>query len=349
MLACLILASHFGVAAAATETVPATSPLVRYEGRVAIDIDSQTVRMAYPGVTTHLSAHARQVAMRCDASTDTLFLDVSTNGGPFERRRLEKGEQEVVLYEGPAEPCDLVVVKRTESWQGLLEVKAFTTDGGDLRAAQPLPERRLLFIGDSITCGSGTDIRPEDPNEGPFTSSGRHTYAWQLSRQLDTQCNLVSYGGRGALRDWEGKTWPESVNALQFYELSLPDVPGSRWDHSKYNPDIVAIALGANDLNQGLPDGDAYVAAYSRLVSRVRDNHPDAWVLLLDCPMFGDGEKREYLGDCLDTVVERFNGDRIRHVNVGYQPGRPEDSHPTASQHLEIARELAPIFHDCLE
>lgn len=57
--------------------------------------------------------------------------------------------------------------------------------------------------------------------------------------------------------------------------------------------------------------------------------------------MFGEGEKRDFLEGCLDEFVARLDARRIERVPASYQPGRPEDSHPTASQHVAIAKEIA--------
>jgi hypothetical protein len=43
----------------------------------------------------------------------------------------------------------------------------------------------------------------------------------RLARALDAQVHLVSYGGRGLLRDWQGKT--DVLNAPQFFQLTIAE------------------------------------------------------------------------------------------------------------------------------
>lgn len=329
----------------------ADDPRLRYEGRHIVErdrVDKPLVRMAYPATAIHLASNARRTVLRCSASSATVFLDVSVNGGDFRRLHLTEGIQEIELANGPRRHREFVVLKRTESWQGELTIRGFECDAGELVAARPAPDRKLLFIGDSITCGAASDIRATDPVEGPHNSSGRHSFGWILSRRLNAECHLVSYGGRGALRDWEGRTGPDALNAAAFYELALPDQADAKWDHARFEPDAILICLGANDFNLGLPNRDEFVAAYANVVQLARRDAPEAHVFLLDSPMFGDGDRRRFLGECLDAVVAEFSDGRVERIPVGYHPGRPEDPHPTADQHEAIAVEIEPVIRERL-
>jgi formate dehydrogenase major subunit len=75
-----------------------------------------------------------------------------------------------------------------------------------------------------------------------------------VARRLGAQCHLVSYGGRGIIRDWQGIR--DTRNAPVFYELALPDDPAVRWDHMRYVPDAIGIlrkrqCVGAYDHADG--------------------------------------------------------------------------------------------------
>lgn len=333
------------------ESVAATDPRCLFEGRTAVMSDGTGdgfVRIGYPGVTLHLAATGGEMRLRCRATTADVYLGIQVDDGPFRRVRLDQGVQNVSLVANGAGPHAVTVVKRTESWQGLLDILGVEVEGGRLVEPTPLPDQRLLFIGDSITCGAAADIRPGDPDEGPHNSSGRHAFGWRLSRLIGAQCHLVSYGGRGVLRDWEGRRAPEQNNAPQFYPLALPDDATAAWDPGRYAPDAVLICLGTNDFNLGKPPEEEFVAAYVDLVRHVRRDAPDARVLLLESPMFGPGQRRDELAALLDEVVRRADSDLVERVGVAHYPGRPTDSHPVAAEHLEMAKALEPLLRERL-
>lgn len=339
--------SLVAVSPAFAEQITADDSRVQIEGRTASGEDGM-VRAAFPAVTFRVRVDAARVTLRCRALRDMVHLDVAVDGAGYERHSLDEGENELVLYDGPAGAHNIEVVKRTEAWQGELVALSFDAGDGRFLEPDPLRERRLMFIGDSITCGEGTDIREGDPPRGPHTSNGRLSFGTVLAERLGAQCHLVSYGGRGALRTWQGKQWPEDINAPQFYGRALPDESDSTWDASRYVPDAVVICLGTNDFNLGAPDEAAFVGAYQGLIRAVRRDAPEAWVLVVDSPMYGPGEKGDTLRRYLDRVVEGIDDERVQRASLGWYKGRPVDSHPVASEHDAIADELEPVLRDRL-
>ena len=69
-----------------------------------------------------------------------------------------------------------------------------------LRSMQPpLPrDRRLLFIGDSITAGYGVLCNDSAAPFTPDTESAYHTYAAVAARALNADAHVIAYSGKGA-------------------------------------------------------------------------------------------------------------------------------------------------------
>ncbi|MEQ9822774.1 MAG: GDSL-type esterase/lipase family protein [Puniceicoccaceae bacterium] len=335
---------------AETTSLVLTSDLVQIEGRVQREADGSVIA-SFPGVTIDIAFEGEGLDLIVEALQSDLFLDVSVDEGPFRWIPLEEGTQTVRLAEGGSGIHRVRIVRRNETWQGMLRFKSLSLEQGEWNPAPERPERRLLFIGDSITCGSACDIREGGPTEGGFTHNARLSYGYRIARMLDAQVHLVSYGGRGVIRDWQGNR--ATNNAPQFYERTLADDPESRWDHTVYVPDVVGICLGTNDFSRGIPDQNEFVNAYVELVRKVMRDAPEATVFLIESPMFGlegaDGVKRSALNHYLKQVVEFVGSERVQFLKLGHFPGRPEDAHPVASEHEEIARQLAPSFREALE
>jgi len=186
--------------------------------------------------------------------------------------------------------------------------------GATLADPPPLPQRRLLFIGDSVTCGAGIDNWPACPAETDRPSNGYDAYGMLLGRRLDAQSELVCYGGRGVVRDYLGHR--NVLNAPQFFNYSIPaDDPTlqAKWVDDGWTPDAVVISLGTNDWNLQKTDPlteDEFVGKYLGLVRDVRSHYRHAWIVLTNTRLdrrrpcaqpvgSGDSEAHERSARCL--------------------------------------------------
>lgn len=324
---------------------------IAYEGRTAPGPDHR-VRLGYPGITIHLRANAAAVVMKTNASSDGVYFNVSIDGAAPQRVQAPKGEGTVTLLQmNVAGEHALDVVRRTESWQGTCDILGFTTKEGELLDAPGLPTRKLLFIGDSVTCGEGTEPEASPDPHSPLRADAEASFGMQLARRLHAQCDLVSYGGRGVIRDWQGNR--TTATAPQFYELALPDDPTSWWNHASYVPDAVGICLGTNDFSRGIPDENEFVNAYVEFVRKIQRDAPHAVIFLIDSPILNDGAgeppKRSTLGAFLDEVVSKVASPNVRHAVIKHYNGAPDNAHPTAADHTGITNELEPLFRTALK
>ena len=337
------------LAHAAHAPVSASDARVQIEGRSA-ELASGGVRLGFPGVIVRLAVEASRVALRCRATGPDVWVDVRVDGGPRSIRRLVPGGQVLGLYAGVPVPRRIELVRRTESWMGQLDLLGLDV-AGSLDAPPPLFPRRLLFVGDSITCGSGDNWPDLAAPEGGVHEDAGASYGALLARRLGAQRHLVAYGGRGVLRDWRGRS--DVANAPQFYPRALPDDPASRWEASRYTPDAVGVCLGTNDFSQGVPDREAFVAALVGLLAAIRRDAPRAQILVIDSPMVADDPKRgplrTLLNAFLDEAVAQTGGAGIERAHLKHYNGRsPKDGHPIGPEHVAIADELEPLFRRAL-
>jgi lysophospholipase L1-like esterase len=337
-------------AASSTRPVPADNPAIVYEGRVAPD-PSGGVRMGFPGVTVHLRFSGSTLTMRARASDDTYF-DVIVDDTAPAVLHLQTGEGTYTVVTGAgASDHTVALVRRNESWQGTCEILDFEPGpGGKLLPPPELPKRKLMFIGDSVTCGEKDAYEPSRGMQDKLNWDARVSYGMLLARRLGAQCALVSYGGRGVIRDWQGIR--DTRNAPQFYELALPDGPAVQWDHRRYVPDAIGIQLGTNDFNQGIPDQNEFVNAYVQFIEKVRRDAPGALVFLMDSPILQDepgrGPRRSVLHAYLEEIVARAGSPRVILAPLRHYPGVPGNGHPTGADHKGMADELEPVMRRAL-
>ena len=137
-----------------------------------------------------------------------------------------------------------------EGYGRMPEFRGFGLDDGcKLLSPLPLPERRIEFIGDSMTCGYGIEASNEKEKFADETENHYYTYAALTARALKAQHVVVARSGIGIYRNYNG---PKTGNAdcmPRLYDRTLFCVEEEKWDFSRYTPDVVCVNLGTNDVS----------------------------------------------------------------------------------------------------
>jgi lysophospholipase L1-like esterase len=328
--------------AATPSTISPSDPHIQIIGRVDRS-DPAHIRIAYPGVTLRFRFTGDLAVVQLTSDQDDTYVATIVEGGKPQIHRLAKGLNEVGISAaelGPG-PYTVELVKRTEPWQGTLTFEGIRLGTGAALVDPPaLPQRKLLFIGDSVTCGAGVDNWPACPAETNRHSNGYDAYGMVLGRRLDAQSELVCYGGRGVVRDYLGHR--NALNAPQFFGYSIPandPARAAKWVDDGWTPDAVVISLGTNDWNLQKSDPlteDEFVSKYLGLVRDVRTHYPHAWIVLTQGSIVTD----PVLSQWVQETVKRMNDPRVAWFASRHFPGSTCDAHPDKMQHLEIADDL---------
>lgn len=129
--------------------------------------------------------------------------------------------------------------------------------------------RRLVFFGDSITCGFGNTGETTSPY---LTSEQDPTeaYAWKCAELLGADAELVSISGQGIVRDCGGNTG-----------IPIPTFFGwqSRYLQTAHDfaddADIVVVNAGTNDCGGGVTN-EEFSAGAEAFLYRLRAAYPHA-------------------------------------------------------------------------
>ncbi|MFB1484591.1 SGNH/GDSL hydrolase family protein [Corallococcus sp. RDP092CA] len=355
-------------------SIPASDSRVQYVGRT---YRSNTgVVFSHPGVTVRARFKGDAVRMRLDdagqgGDVGTNHFDVVVDGAPPRLLAVHPGPGTYLLASDlPQGPHTVELIKRTESLVGASTLLALEVRG---ELQEPPPRHsglRLEFVGDSITCGYGTDVSfvPESSSSKAPTFTAKHQnprrgYGWLTAQALGAEATFVCYSGHGMYRNLD-LTTSRLIPAL--YELAVPDPPVP-WDFSTDPPEVIVVNVGTNDTFAGsgtaafLPDEAAFKSAYRTFLARLRALHPRAHIVCTLGSMT-DGFKRMeqrgvvtsvHVGDWIsDLVAERQrHGDaRVhRHVMAMQNPfadGVGEDWHPSAATHQKMAESLSRFIRD---
>lgn len=331
------IAALAGAAAAGAASIVAADPHIARMGRAEVGADGG-VRFSYPGVSFYLGFEGTRLSATAQASGDQTYLDVIVDG-TARKVRMAAGRQTVVLADGLTAGRHAVeIFNRSETWQGSAALLAFDTDG-TWQPAPTLPARKLLLLGDSVTCGASID-RVAGEKAGASWANPRASYGMLMAQQLNAQVQLVCYGGRGLIRTWEGKT--NELNLIDYYGMALPTQPiAVPWNQNDYRPDAILVAIGTNDMTTGIPDREQYVTAYVKLVRTLLQDHPQAQIMLTEGGILRD-EKQAALRSYIAETVRRVSDKRVHAIaSTGY-PGDAIDAHPTREQNISIVQDLLP-------
>ncbi|WP_347330888.1 SGNH/GDSL hydrolase family protein [Marinimicrobium locisalis] len=326
--------------------VPAGSEGFALEGR-AQELDSGALRIGYPGVTLHTRFEGRYLALRAHSSGEQSALGIQVDGEPPRVLKLNKTPQEWVLIDSDeAVKRQVEITHRGETWLGQVTIEGVTLNEDATLTPAELPQRKMLVVGDSVTCSYGAGDRSTPPNTGPWWDP-KASYGMQVAEALEAQVHLVCYGGRGLIRSWNGKT--DEGNAPEFFEWAIADHAPVAWDHRQYPPELILVSLGTNDFNLGigpLPEREAFVGAYVDFLGLLRTVHPNATIALTEGAMVNDEAdpqrpQKTVLRQYIREAIDRFGRPDVHFIPATHYPGDHRDSHPTGPQHALMAEELS--------
>jgi hypothetical protein len=349
--------------------IAAASTDVRLMGRTAEKDGSLT--MAFSGVELEVKfTGSKSVYLRGEVLSNHGFYNLYVDGVAQPVLEIISGKFNVKLADNldPKLAHTIRLVRRTEAWQGIVRVDGFSLDdGAKMLSPDPLPARKILAIGDSITCGELIELS-DASQVGNGTTNAELSYEFLLAKYFNAQVAIVAYGGKGIVRDWRGTNTqmlkdmaaegcisnPKEIpKAPDFFERALPDDPTLTWDHSKYVPDLVIICLGQNDFSGvSLPISE-YVESYIKFIDRVHEVYPKAPILVLSSPMAEMSRDDGWMprGIALERAITLVDQHYIRMgtpfvmpLFVRHQPGTSLNAHPTAAQHAAMAEEMKPII-----
>ena len=219
----------------------------------------------------------------------------------------------------------------------------------------PLSERTIEFIGNSITCGYGNEsIVASDPFEYE-TENHYLTYAQLTCRALGARAHVVARSGIGVYRSYGGpKTGtPDNVMTTEYEYTTLYD-RSEQWDFSRYQPQLVCINLGTNDLSTNNYDVALLKAAYQKFLKQVRSHNPQARIVFL-CGSMLNGQELEIARQTLNDVVDeaRRQGDQaVYRFDFTPQTGDIRYGaswHPSVWQHQKMAAELTAYLRSLMQ
>lgn len=246
------------------------------------------------------------------------------------------------------------LVKESEVQYASSGILAFYTDEEAEIRPTDKKDRKIEFIGDSITCGYGVLGKPENLFSTE-TESADDAFAVQCARALDADYQLVSFSGIGVISRYIEPEENEPLTDVLMPALYphtdavLAKRYGWRpesWDFSSFCPQVVVINLGTNDdsYTRGIREREErFEEEYCEFVRNIHRRNPGAEIVCT----FGVMSQR--LLPRVEEAVQRLSesGVPVRmHREEPILPGEVTgcDGHPSAQRQRKMAESLTEFL-----
>lgn len=317
-------------------SISITDPHIASMGRFEKTNDG-SARFGYPGVSFLVAFEGKELNLEASSSGNQSYLEVTVDREAPKVIKLSSLPTVISLVKAQAPHKHQVnIVHRSETWHGVVTLKSLSTDG-EFLAAPVLPKRKMLVLGDSVTCGEAIE-RIDGGKKDTSWWNPSLSYGMLTAKALNAQVQLVCMGGHGLIRSWDGKT--NELNLPDYYALTIANQNNPvKWDQTRYHPDLIVSAIGTNDFSKGIPDREAYVSAYVKLLLRLLADHKQAQIVLTEGAIL-NGDTKAALTDYLHEAIKRTADKRVHYAASVYYPGDTTDAHPTKEQHAAMAKDL---------
>ncbi|HEY9047054.1 MAG TPA: SGNH/GDSL hydrolase family protein, partial [Ohtaekwangia sp.] len=273
------------------------------------------------------------------------YLEIAVDGQKPYKIQLHSKTDTLTVAKGLSRGEHIVTIcKNTEALIGYLEFAGVQCE--KLLPLPAKPERRIEFIGNSITCGTGSDLTPIACDKGQWYDQHNAYYAYgpTVARKLKAQYHLTSESGIGLMHSCCDKPYvmPQVFDKMNFSANAIP------WDFSRYTPDIVTVCLGQND---GVQDSVKFSQEYIDFIKTLRSHYPAAQIVCLTSPM-ADETLKKAMKNYLTGIVQYANQHGDKKVSR-YFFSRSFNSgcggHPDLHEHIQIAAELSEYIESLMK
>lgn len=344
LLICLgAIAGSFGCKA--QTTIKPTDPHIHYMGRVNVQ-DTAAV-ISWPGTSLTINFNGTGVKTLINDERGDNYFNIVVDGKVTGKLHPSAGKNTYTLASGlPAGKHQLVFFKRTEWENGKTWFYNFTLDnGGEILPGPKTKKRKIEYFGDSITSGYAMeDSTGQDRGTGTYKDNYL-SYAALTARHFDAEYYCTSKSGIGITVSWFPLIMPEMYDRLDATD------PNSKWDFSKYTPDVVVINLFQNDswivthadneqfkarFGSAAPNADFIINAYANFLKSVRGKYPKAQII---CAL-GNMDATKTGSAWPGYIQKAVDGLNDKNIHAHFFPYKNTPGHPNVKEQQAMADDL---------
>lgn len=340
----------FGLDSQASRRIKPSDPRLKWVGRVSLT-NPETAVFTYPGIQLWADFSGKNLSLVTKPGSGYFMVEIDE----MEPYKVHSSKNDSIVVLAKDLPSGEHYLTLTYVNEGLVmkpEIHGLLLDDGeDLTGVPVLPERKIEFLGDSITCGLGNE---GDPNSKKFDYSMQnlyYTYEAIASRELEAQYLVVARSGTGIYRNNNGDPKGDKNNFNNLYPYTQFGMSGEKWDYSRYIPDVVCVNLGTNDTTNPRYDTGLLANAFKKLLKTLRSNYPEAKIVLLTGTMLKDRRLEDVKQAHREAIADAAARGDNQIYSFDFTPddgslGKGVYNHPSRKRHERMAEELVPFLRE---
>lgn len=277
------------------------------------------------------------------------YIAVIADGKLEKRFAVNEGKAVYEIFScEKAEKVRIRIVKLSENAFSKVGLSALFADG-EIMPTKPLSERRIEFVGDSITCGFGIEGKSAAEGFTTATENPLENYASLAAERLGAEYQLVSWTSIGVYSNSvkDDRTEPDNGWTMPVIydhtdkstDLMLGLEP-KLWDFSRFAPQLIVVNLGTNDkdFTRGIPERTAaFENCYREFILHIREKNPQAYIL---CVL---GVMGQELCPQVENAVKSLADEMISAMRFDVQSeadGIGSEEHPSLATHKKMSDRL---------
>lgn len=333
---------------AQTKFIGAENPNIRYIGRINSS-NKFAPMMAYPGSSIQACFTGTSISMKMKPNSGYFMVGIDNEN--YHKIHFTERDSIIRIAKGLKDGRHFIeAMLVTEEYEEQPEFYGFYIDrdaelidmGNDNRHS-------IEFIGNSMTCGYGTEATDGTIKYDPSNSNFFYTYAAITTRELNARPMVVARSGIGVYRNYDGNIEGDENTMPQWYDYTLIYDDSQLWDTSGNIPDVLCINLGTNDFSTTGCNVELYRENYEKFVRHLRLLYPKTKIVMLSGCML-DGKALEQQQLALNAIYDKLKSEGDKNVyRFNFSPqngnlGYGADYHPSKAQHRKMANELIPYL-----
>ena len=317
---------------------------ISYEGRILYTPDA--AELMWPGTSVTINFIGTGISGIFKDQDTSNYYNVIIDKDSIYKIQFDTLKKPVPLAEGlPYGKHSLQLFKRTEWDKGKTWFYGFVENSKTkLLKPDKLPKRKIEFFGNSITCGYAIYDSAKDFPYG-YYENNYDAYAAITARHFKARYHCTAKSGIGIMVSWFPLIMPEMYNRLD------PTDSTSKWDFSKFTPDLVVINLLQNDSwivtmpdNEQFkkrfgikpPDESQIVEAYKNFVQTIRSTYPKASIICMLGNMDITKKDSPWPGYVQEAVDELHD----KKIFTYFAPYKDTYGHPKIKEQITLANGL---------
>ncbi|MGN6194193.1 MAG: SGNH/GDSL hydrolase family protein [Ginsengibacter sp.] len=321
-----------------------------YEGRILFTGDA--AELMWPGTSISINFKGTGISGEFRDQDTSNYYNVIIDHDSIREIQFDTSKKIVALASGlPFGNHSLQIFKRTEWDKGKTWFYGFVINNQTklLRPGKK-PKRKIEFFGNSITCGYAINDTATDSPAG-YYENNYDSYSAITARYFNAQYHCTSKSGIGIMVSWFPLTMPEMYNRLD------PTDSTSKWDFSKYTPDVVVINLLQNDSwIVKMPENEQFkikfgttppseaqiIQSYKNFVQKIRNVYPNAQIICMLGNMDITKKGSPWPGYVREAVKELNDHKIFAYI----APFKGTKGHPKVKEQKLLAEGLIQFIND---